>query len=182
MKIQALVGTTLLALSLAAFGVGCGAADEASTEEAEMTEDALGRDDDLKQLGALTERVRADFAGAPTLADATIEIRVTRHALNRSKAFIQGRIVKVLGDGDDWKLARADYVGSVFEERAEEGLFDDLERPVVSAILEKRDGAWVIAKRDDVEAYAVSPTDLAYSEWDLEYDVPRSWLGLRRRK
>jgi hypothetical protein len=28
------------------------------------------------------------------------------------------------------------------------------------------------------EAFVVGPTDVAYTDWDTEFGVPRSWFGL----
>lgn len=176
----------LAALSVVCLSVSwIGCAGDADDLDEDGTEEVVGdtAEEDLSitptrqaQLDALRARVTKDFGHPASLTGKKLVFLVRRYKSDASKAVLFAHIMKRdIKTGQDAELTSADYKGSEFELRIKEGVFDG---PEVFAVLKKTDGKWSTAKKGNREAYVVGPTDVAFFNWDAEYGVPRSWLGL----
>lgn len=169
------LGVLGLTFALASL-VGCAApaAEEADQEVVAGSEDAITSGDRKAQLDALRARVGQDFAGVASLRDKKLVFVVKRLSGDATRAVVFARIMKRDAAGRDAELGDADFVGSAYEEEIREGFFDG---PEVTAALEKKDGKWSVMKKGELEAYVVGPTDVAWTDWDEAYGLPRAWLG-----
>ncbi len=177
-----LLGASLISvMALGPFAGGCAAAqaddDQPSVEAG--AESAFTSSDRKAQLDALRARVQTDFAGATSLRDQKLVFVVRKLTADTKHAVIFARIMKRDAAGHDSELADADYKGSVYEELIADGVFDG---PEVTAALAKKDGKWAVMKKgtgaNAQEAFVVGPTDVAYTDWDTEFGLPRAWFGL----
>jgi hypothetical protein len=173
------VGTSLsLAVGCAAPTEGEQSADVPASNADDGSNDVVSSERQ-SQLNALRARVNQDFAGAASLRGSKLVFVVRRLNANAEKAVIFARILKRDAAGKDSELAEADFKGSAYEADINDGLFDG---PEITAVLAKSNGKWGIMSKgtgkDALEAYVVGPTDVAYTNWDTEYGVPRAWLGL----
>ncbi|MDB4998539.1 MAG: hypothetical protein JWM74_5971 [Myxococcaceae bacterium] len=177
---RALLLGGLFFAAVPAFTTGCASsADDASAaDEADdgTSEGAVTATERQAQLNALRARVNKDFAGAASLRSSKLVFVVRRLNTDGKKAAIFAHIMKRNAAGKDAELADADYKGSAYEEAIKEGYFDG---PELTAVLQKKNGAWTIMKKGDNEAYVVGPTDVAYTAWDKDFGIPRAWLGFQ---
>jgi len=174
-----MVGSSLsLAVGCAAPTEGQESADAPAATVDDGSNDVVASERQ-SQLNALRARVNQDFAGATSLRGSKLVFVVRRLNANAEKAVIFARIMKRDAAGKDSELSDADFKGSVYEPEINEGFFDG---PEITTVLAKTNGKWAImskgAGKDALEAYVVGPTDVAYTNWDTEYGVPRAWLGL----
>jgi len=143
------------------------------------SESAFTSSDRKAQLDALRTRVQGDFAGVQSLRDKKLVFVVKRLTADAKRAVVFARIMKRDAAGHDSELADADYKGSAYEELIADGVFDG---PEVIAVLGKTNGKWGVMKKGTgdsaQEAFVVGPTDVAYTDWDTGFGVPRAWFGL----
>jgi hypothetical protein len=182
LSMSKVLGVSLVALmALAPFASGCAAqaSDDDQPAIEAGSEEAFTSSDRKAQLDALRVRVQADFARATSLRGNKLVFVVKKLTADSSRAVVFARIMKRDAAGHDSELAQADYKGSAYEELIADGVFDG---PEVIAVLAKRDGKWAVMRKGSgesaQEAFVVGPTDVAYTDWDTEFGVPRAWFGL----
>jgi hypothetical protein len=161
-----------------------GAPNDDELDPSSMAEDALtaGPNQQKAILEGLRVRVSRDFANVASLKNHKIVFIVRteggRLKTNGSKSFVRAVFVKRGSDGTDARLSAADYKKSTFEDAIEFGAFDcPLSSPQVNAVLKKGDdGKWRVDSAGGSEGYSVCPTDVAFLNWDKQFDIPRKWV------
>lgn len=167
MKTTNVLCTLLLALSTS---IGACASDSQEALEDGSADNDLVTSDRQTQLNVLRARVEKDFRN---VRGYKLVFVVTQREDNGSKAFIRAHIMKRDARGRDAELSDADLKGSVYRDEIAEGVFDG---PNVIAALEKKGTTWGVAKSGANEAYVVGPTDVAWTDWDQRFGLPRSWI------
>jgi hypothetical protein len=171
MKLLSVFAFAALTSTLAV--TGC-AADTNQSPAQEEQGDAVDSDvtsPRQDQLNGLRTRVAKDFANVRGFKLVFSGVRIKSQG---DIAFIQARILKRDAQGRDVQLSKADLDGSVYAAAIREGVFDG---PSVVAAIKKTGTTWsVISKERGDEAYAVGPTDVAWTGWESQYGVPASLM------